>query len=46
MLMKYCEQKVQVRGRLIERGRERAIMIDNVVAYTPGTTQGSQHLGR
>ncbi len=40
-LMKYCEQKVQVTGRLIERGRERAIVIDNVTAYAPVTEQGS-----
>ena len=40
-LLKYCEQKVQVTGRLIERGRERAIVIDNVAAYTPVTEQGN-----
>ena len=35
LLMNYCEQKVQVTGTVVERGAERAIMIDNVAAYTP-----------
>ncbi len=35
-LIKYCEQKVQVTGKVIMRGRERAIVIDEVTAYAPG----------
>jgi hypothetical protein len=45
-LMQYCEQKVTVTGKLIERGRERAIMIDNVVAYAPGPVPGSVRSGK
>jgi hypothetical protein len=43
MLMKYCEQKVAVTGKVIERGRERAIVIDKVATYVmtpkPGSSQ-------
>jgi hypothetical protein len=35
ILMNYCEKKVQVTGKVIERGRERAIVIDKVAAYVP-----------
>jgi hypothetical protein len=40
MLMNYCEQKVQVTGKVVERGRERAIVIDKVAAYMPTSTPG------
>jgi len=46
LLMNYCEQKVQVTGKLIERGRERAIVIDNVAAYTPMSKPGSTGRGK
>ena len=40
-LMQYCEKNVQVTGKLIERGRERAIVIDNVAEYAPGAKPAS-----
>ncbi len=45
-LMKYCEQKVRVTGKVIKRGTERAIVIDNVAAYTPGTAREALRPGR
>ncbi len=41
LLMDYAGQTVRVTGTLIERGGERAIMIDSVAAYLPGTELGS-----
>jgi hypothetical protein len=46
MLMNYCEQKVQVTGKVIERGRERAIVIDKVAAYAPMPKPGSTGKGK
>ena len=46
LLMNYCEQKVQATGKLIERGRERAIVIDKVVAYAPMPKPGSAGRGK
>jgi hypothetical protein len=46
MLMNYCEQKVQVTGKLIQRGRERAVVIDKVVAYAPMPKPSSSKPGR
>ena len=46
MLMNYCEQKVQVTGKLIQRGRERAIVIDKVAAYAPKSKPGSSQPGK
>lgn len=46
MLMNYCEQKVQVAGKLIKRGRERAIVIGNVAAYTPMSKPGRSEPGK
>jgi hypothetical protein len=46
MLMNYCEQKVQATGKLIMRGRERAIVIDNVAAYAPMSKPGSAGPGK
>jgi hypothetical protein len=46
MLMKYCEQKVQVTGKVIKRGRERAIVIDKVAAYAPTPKPGSTGKGK
>jgi hypothetical protein len=46
MLMNYCEQKVQVTGKLIKRGRERAIVIDKVAAYEPMPKPGSSKPGK
>ena len=46
MLMNYCEQKVQVAGKLIKRGRERAIVIGNVAAYTPMSKPGRSKPGK
>ena len=40
-LIKYCEQKVVVSGTVVTRGKARAIIIDNVAAYTPVTEQGN-----
>ena len=46
LLMNFAEQTVRVRGTLIERGKERAIMIDSVAAYTPGTEMESLRADR
>jgi hypothetical protein len=37
-LIKYLERNVVVSGTVIERGRERAIVIDSVAEYTPNET--------
>ncbi len=36
-LIEYCDQKVQVTGKIIVRGMERGIVIDGVAASTRGT---------
>ncbi len=41
LLMDYAEQMVRVTGTLIERGRQRAIIIDSVAAYTPEAEQAN-----
>ena len=46
MLMNYCEQKVMVTGKLIQRGRERAVVIDKVAAYAPMPKPGSTGKGK
>jgi len=39
LLVNYAEQTVRVKGTLIERGGELAIMIDSVAAYSPVVAQ-------
>lgn len=41
LLLSYVAQDVSVKGTLIQRGRERAIIIDSLAAYTPDIAQGS-----
>ncbi|HTW91154.1 MAG TPA: hypothetical protein VMH22_05540 [bacterium] len=45
-LMNYCEQEVQVTGKIIQRGRERAVVIDKVAAYAPMPKPGSTGSGK
>jgi len=41
LLADYAEHKVRVKGTLIERGKARAILVDNVSAYEPNLAQGN-----
>ena len=41
LLADHAERKVRVKGTLIERGKARAILIDNVSAYEPNLAQGN-----
>jgi hypothetical protein len=45
-LMKYCEQRVRVTGKVIRRGSERGIVIDSVAAYLPGAEPESPRADR
>ena len=36
LLVQHCEQEVEVTGTLMTRGREHAVIIDKVAAYSPG----------
>ncbi|GEM_PF-803914 len=39
LLLSYVAQDVSVKGTLIQRGRERAVIIDSLAAYAPDTPQ-------
>lgn len=41
LLLSYVAQDVSVKGTLIQRGRERAVIIDSLTAYTPDIAQQS-----
>jgi hypothetical protein len=45
LLADHAGQKVRVKGKLIERGRARAILIDNVSAYEPNLARRDHEPG-